>query len=207
MSVIKVMNINGEPKETIELSDRIFNAVIKPALMHEVVTAYLTNQRQGTKATLSRSEVNGTAKKPWRQKGTGRARSGSQKSPVWVGGGHAFALEPSKFDVRVPQSKRQAALRSALSSKFKETSLIALEDFNFDKPSTKKMNQILENLKIYDTVLFLFPEKNESIIKSIRNIPGVSGIIYKDVNTYEVLKNKYLVIIKSAAGKLEELLK
>ncbi|MBP7653453.1 50S ribosomal protein L4 [Candidatus Dependentiae bacterium] len=207
MSVIKVMNINGEPKETIELNDKIFNVEVKPELMHEVVTAYLNNQRQGTKATKSRAEVNGTGKKPWRQKGTGRARSGNQKSPVWVGGGHTFALKPADYDVRIPQSKRQAALKSALSTKNKETNIIALEDFNFEKPSTKKMNQILDNLKIFDTVLVIMPEKNENIVKSIRNIPGATGIIYKDINTYQVLKNKYLVLIKSAVNKLEDLLK
>lgn len=172
--------------------------------MHEAVVAYLANQRQGSKATKSRSEVNGTGKKPWRQKGTGRARSGSQKSPVWVGGGHAFALKPRDFTVRITKSKKRAALRSALSSKLQDSKLIVLEDFNFDAPKTKQMNQILDNLSVFDSALMVLPEKNEIIVKSGRNIPKFSTMLSKDINTYEVLKYNYLILVKSAVKKIEE---
>jgi len=207
MSIAKVFNIKGEQKEIIELDDKIFNNEIKPELMHEVVNAYLANQRQGTKATKSRAEVNGTSKKPWRQKGTGRARSGSAKSPVWVGGGHTFALKPRDYSIRIAKSKRHAALISALSSKFKNDELIILEDFNFEKPKTKEINAILDNLNIFDSALLILPDKNDAIIKSIRNIPNAESLICKDANVYSVLKNKYLIIMKSAITKIEELLK
>lgn len=204
MSVVNVLDINGKQKDTLELDDNVFNCQVKPEVMHEAVVAYLANQRQGSKATKSRSEVNGTGKKPWRQKGTGRARSGSQKSPVWVGGGHAFALKPRDFTVRITKSKKRAALRSALSSKLQDSKLIVLEDFNFDAPKTKQMNQILDNLSVFDSALMVLPEKNEIIVKSGRNIPKFSTMLSKDINTYEVLKYNYLILVKSAVKKIEE---
>ena len=204
MSVVKVYNIRGEQKETMQLNDEIFNTEVKPALMHEVVKAYLNNQRQGTKATKSRGEVNGTGKRPWRQKGTGRARSGNIKSPVWVGGGHTFALKPRDFSVRLSRKKRLASMKSALSSKIKEESILILEDFNIEKPKTKDFNAIMDNLKIYSTALFILPESNKNIILSAKNIPGVKTEIYKDLNTYDILRYKIVVIIKSAVNKIEE---
>lgn len=204
MSVVKVYNISGEQKETMQLKDEIFNCEVKPELMHEVVKAYLNNQRQGTKATKSRGEVHGTGKKPWRQKGTGRARSGNQKSPVWVGGGHTFALEPKDYTARISRKKRIASLKSALSSRVKDKSILILEDFTLEKPKTKEFNAIMDNLKIFSTALFILPENNKNIVLSSKNIPCVTTSLFKDINTYYVLKHKIIIIIKSAVNKIEE---
>ena len=204
MAVVNVLDIKGNQKETIELNDKVFNCEIKPEVMHEAVVAYLANQRQGTKATKSRGEVNGTSKKPWRQKGTGRARSGSKKSPVWVGGGHTFALKPRDFSIRLSKSKRHRALCSALSSKLKDSKLIVVEDFNFDAPKTKQMNEILDNLQSDNSALMVLSEKNDIILKSSRNIPKFETIISKDLNTYQVLKSDYLILMKSSIKKIEE---
>jgi len=207
MAIVKVLDRNGEQKENIELNDNIFNVEIKSHLMHEVVKAYLTNQRQGTKGTKSRGAVKGSTAKLFKQKGTGRARAGSKKNPIWKGGGHAFALTSKVYDVRVPKSKRRAALKSALSSKFKDEKLIVLEDFTLENYKTKDIASIYDNLKIYDTVLLVLPEKDEKIYKSAKNILGSETMIAKDLNTYQVLKNKYIILIKSAVNKIEENLK
>ncbi len=204
MSVVKVYNISGENKETIDLNDEIFNVEIRKPLIHEVVKAYLNNQRQGTKATKSRGEVNGTGKRPWRQKGTGRARAGNIKSPVWVGGGHTFALKPKDYTTKISRKKRVSAIKCVLSSRLKEDKLIILDDFNFEKPKTKDFNVILDNLKVYSTALLVLPEINKNTILSTNNIPGITTSIYKDINTHDILKHKTLIIIKSAVKKLEE---
>jgi len=203
MATLTVYNINGEKIGECEASDLVFCDKEKNALLHEVIKSYLANKRQGTKATKSRAEVNGTSKKPWRQKGTGRARAGSQKSPVWVGGGHTFALKPRDFSVNIPKSKRDAALRSAISQRFAENNIKVLEDFNLSAPKTKEMNMILDKLNVNSTAAIVLADKNDNIVKSARNIQGITTVQASDINVLDVVKNEQLIILKSAVAKLE----
>jgi large subunit ribosomal protein L4 len=207
MAEAKVLDIKGKEIDKINLDDKIFNTKVKPDLMHEIVTAYLNNQRQGTKSTKSRSMVRGTSQKPYRQKGTGRARAGSMKSPVRRGGGHTFALTGKKYSVRIPKTKKRAALKSALSSKYNNNEIIIIEDFNIDEIKTKQINEIFQNISVFDSVLLVTPEYDEKIYKSARNIAGTKITVSNDLNTYEVLKYKFLVLKQSSVKKIEELLK
>jgi len=189
----------------IELPDGIFQAAINQDLIYRSVTTYLANQRQGTAHARTRTETSGSTRKPWRQKHTGRARSGSVKSPVWIGGGKSFGPHPRDYEKKLPKKMRKLALFSALSLKLKEQQLMVVEDFNMNEPKTKKMASILKNLELNEKkCLFVISDQNENLIKSCRNIPTLDTINAKLINTYTVLKNERLLLTPSGVQILQE---
>ena len=205
MPKVKVYNTNAEVVGQATLSDEVFGCEYNEALIHQVVVAYNNNQRQGTKSALLRSEVRGHAKKPWRQKGTGRARQGSSKSAQWVGGGIIFAPKPRDFSQKVNKSMKKAAFKSAISAKIADNEVVVLDQVKLEQPKTKLFQQILNNFKVdVKNVMFVMNEQNETVLRAANNIPNVE-VTYADVLcTYDVVANTKLYITKDAIKKLEE---
>lgn len=205
MPKVKVYNTNAEVVGQATLSDEVFGCEYNEALIHQVVVAYNNNQRQGTKSALLRSEVRGHAKKPWRQKGTGRARQGSSKSAQWVGGGIIFAPKPRDFSQKVNKSMKKAAFKSAISAKIADNEVVVLDQVKLEQPKTKLFQQILNNFKVDGkNVMFVMNEQNETVLRAANNIPNVE-VTYADVLcTYDVVANTKLYITKDAIKKLEE---
>ena len=205
MPKVKVYNTNAEVVGQTTLSDEVFGCEYNEALIHQVVVAYNNNQRQGTKSALLRSEVRGHAKKPWRQKGTGRARQGSSKSAQWVGGGIIFAPKPRDFSQKVNKSMKKAAFKSAISAKIADNEVVVLDQVKLEQPKTKLFQQILNNFKVDGkNVMFVMNEQNETVLRAANNIPNVE-VTYADVLcTYDVVANTKLYITKDAIKKLEE---
>jgi len=205
MPKVKVYNTNAEVVGQATLSDEVFGCEYNEALIHQVVVAYNNNQRQGTKSALLRSEVRGHAKKPWRQKGTGRARQGSSKSAQWVGGGIIFAPKPRDFSQKVNKSMKKAAFKSAISAKIADNEVVVLDQVKLEQPKTKLFQQILNNFKVDGkNVMFVMSEQNETVLRASNNIPNVD-VTYADVLcTYDVVANTKLYITKDAIKKLEE---
>lgn len=207
MPQVAVFNIEGKQVGQLDLSDRVFAAEIKPHLMHEAVTMYLARQRVGTAATKTRTMVRGGGRKPWRQKGTGRARQGSIRAPQWKGGGVVFGPLPRDYSYSMPKKARRAALRSALSAKTQNQGIIVLDSWQVDAPKTKHVVEVLKNLSVAGKkILIVTGDSNILLYKSARNIPSVGTIAAQDLNTYEVLKNDILVMTKDAVAKVEEVL-
>lgn len=204
MPKVALYNIAGEQVGEIELNDGIFGVEVNPALLHEVVTMQLANKRQGTQATKNRALVSGGGKKPWRQKGTGRARAGSIRSPLWKGGGVVFGPMPRSFRYSMPKKMRRLALKSALSSKVNTGEIVVVEGLQFETPKTKEMAKILQNLKVERKALVVLPEHDENVIKSARNIEGVSTTEARNLNVYDILAHDKLVLTKEAVAKVEE---
>mgnify|MGYP001470784942 CR=1 FL=1 len=203
--IVPVYSVEGRPVREIELPDGIFQAAINQDLIYRSVTTYLANQRQGTAHARTRTETSGSTRKPWRQKHTGRARSGTVKSPVWIGGGKSFGPHPRDYEKKLPKKMRKLALFSALSLKLKEQQLMVVEDFNMNEPKTKKMASILKNLELNEKkCLFVISDQNENLIKSCRNIPTLDTINAKLINTYTVLKNERLLLTPSGVQILQE---
>lgn len=197
--------VDGETKGEIELPRGLFG--IKPSqhAMYEACKAYLASQRRGTASTKTRSEVRGGGRKPWRQKGTGRARHGSTRSPIWVGGGVAFGPKPRDYSYRIPKKMKRLALKSALSSKAGEAKLHIVEDFSFSEPKTKNMENILNVLGLKGKkTLLLLPSADENLLKSSRNLPYLTVKRAKDINCYEILNSEYLLVAVSALAQLKE---
>ena len=205
MAKVKVFNMQATEVGSINLPDDLFAVEYNEALIHEVVVAYNANQRQGTKSALTRSEVRGHAKKPWRQKGTGRARHGSTKGPQWTGGGVVFAPKPRDFSKKVNKQKKRYALLSALSTKIAQNEVVVLDQVKLEQPKTKLFQQILNNFKVDGkNVMFVMNEQNETVLRAANNIPNVE-VTYADVLcTYDVVANTKLYITKDAIKKLEE---
>ena len=201
---LKVLKINGtDSGEKVNLPDEIFGIEPNTHLIYQAVRTYLSNRRQGTHKTKERSEVRGGGKKPYRQKGTGNARRGTNRSPVMVGGGTIFGPKPHRYYLVIPKKAGRLARKSALSLKAKENEITIVEDFNFDKPRTKDMIDVIKSLKLDSTkTLLLVPEKNENLYKSGRNIPKLNVLISDQAATYDLLNNKMLLIQKSAVDKL-----
>ena len=172
--------------------------------MHQVVKLYLANQRQGTQSALTRAEVSGGGRKPWRQKGTGRARHGSIRSPQWAHGGVVFAPKPRSYRYTIPKKIRRIAMKSALSSKVNEEKVIVLEELNYDVPKTNQETSLLDNLKVDCKALIVMAESNENVIKSARNIKGVKTALVNTLNVYDILKYDKFIITKDAVRKAEE---
>jgi large subunit ribosomal protein L4 len=172
--------------------------------MHQVVKMYLANQRQGTQSALTRAEVRGGGIKPWRQKGTGRARHGSIRSPQWKHGGIVFAPKPRSYRYTVPKKIKRIAMKSALSSKVIDNNIVVLEELNFDAPKTKQVVSLLQNLKVDSKTLIVVAENNENIVKSARNIEGVKTAFVNTLNVYDILKYDKFIITKEAVKKVEE---
>lgn len=204
MAALDVYNRSGDTLKQRELADTFVNAAVNEAVIHQCVVAYLANQRRGTASTKTRSEVRGSGKKLYRQKGTGRARVGDGKSPIRVHGGVAFGPKPRSYRQHTPKKVRQLGLQSALADKFQNDGCILIEDFTLDTPRTKDMVQVLGNLGLSDKVLFVLGQPESNIYLSVRNIPNVNSCVWNTLNIYDVLWHDKIVFTESAAEKLEE---
>ena len=204
MAKVKVYNMQAKEVGQMNLNDDLFAVEYNEPLIHEVIVAYNANQRQGTKSALTRSEVRGHAKKPWRQKGTGRARQGSTKGPQWKGGGVVFAPKPRDFSKKVNKQKKRYALLSALSTKIKNGEVIVLDKFEFAAPKTKEAKAFVDAFKFSGSTLVV-NDKNDSNIKlSCANLPKLAVEEAASLNVYEIVANKNIVLTQSAIKQIEE---
>ena len=199
----KVYNIKGEHVGEIQLNDEVFAVPYNEAVIHQVVVATLSNARQGTKSTLTRSEVRGGGRKPWRQKGTGNARQGSIRAPQWIKGGVVFAPKPRDFSKKVNKKVKELAFTSAFSTRLEENNVIVLDDLAIEA-KTKEMVKVLENLKVEKSVVVVTESANEAVVLAGRNLPKVTVSNADNLSTYEIVSNEKLVITKSAIKKIEE---
>ena len=204
MPNIAVVNMEGNKVGTIDLSDSIFAIEPNAAVMHQVVLSYLAAQRQGTQSALTRSEVSGGGKKPWRQKGTGRARQGSTRAPQWTHGGIVFAPKPRDYRFSVNKKERRLALKSALSVKASENDIIVVDSITTGEYKTKKIAAMLNAIGAEKKALIVLPEVDSKVIKSASNIPGVKTAQVNELNVYDILNADKLVIAKDAVSKIEE---
>ena len=204
MASTKVFNLEATEVGTIKLNDKVFGVPYNEPLIHQVVVAYLANQRQGTKSTLSRSEVRGRAKKPWKQKHTGHARQGSRRGPQWIKGGMAFALKPRDFSQKVNKTMRRSAFRSAISTKLADKNLVVVENMALDTYKTKKMVEIINNFKFEKSVLIVLDAKNENVMKASANLANVKVVNYDLLNTYQIVSADKVMITKEAIKSIEE---
>ena len=204
MPTIDIYNAGGDVVGSMDLNENVFGADVSTDVMHEVVVNYLANQRQGTQSTKTRTEVRGGGIKPWRQKGTGRARQGSIRAPQWVGGGVALGPKPRDYRYAVNKKVRRLALKSALSAKVQDSELIVLDAFEAPEIKTKQVAELLKNLKVTEKALIVLPENDKNIVASARNIKGVDTTYVGAINTYEVLSHTKCIILKDAVTKLEE---
>lgn len=205
MPTVPVYNVQGSQVGEIALNDTIFGAKVNKSLLHEAVTMQLASKRLGTAAVKNRSAVRGGGRKPWKQKGTGQARAGSRRSPIWTGGGVVFGPQPRDYDYNLPKKARRQALRSALSAKVEAGEIIVLDLLTVTEPQTKIMVGILGALKT-NKALIVTAEVQENLYKSARNIPGVATMVTEGLNVYDILAHDHLVITKDAVGKVEEAL-
>jgi len=205
MPKVDVYNIEGEVVDNIELSDSIFGFEINEKVIQLAVLNQLANKRQGNQSTKTKSEVRGGGKKPWRQKGTGRARQGSIRSAQWTGGGVVLGPKPRSYRYSLPKKVKRIALKSALSSKVSENELIVLDNLYFQDIKTKQMINVLKNLKITDNnAVFVLASKDENVQKSARNIKGIETLLVNTLNVYDILKYNKLIITKDAITRVEE---
>lgn len=204
MPVVKQVNFKGEVIGDFELSNDVFETPVHVSAMHQVVVAHLANMRVGTHDTLDRGEVRGGGRKPWRQKHTGRARAGSNRSPVWVGGGVAHGPHPRDYHQKVNKKVRRLALKSALSLKVQENNMVVVDNFNLDAPKTKAMVSFLDKLEGSNKPLFLMHESNGAVIKSASNIPGAMVLHVDSINVYDILNHVKVIATPEAVRKIEE---
>lgn len=207
MPTLPVYNMDGKEVGEITLADSVFNVKINTSLLHQAVVMQLASRRQGTAKAKTRGEIRGGGAKPWRQKGTGRARHGSRRSPIWTGGGVIFPPLPRRHGFRMPKKAWRLALKSALADKVQTGKLIVLEDLQFSEPKTKAAIGVLTNLKVVDgKTLIVLAEKDETVKKSTRNLPGVLTLNAEGLNVYDILFHDHLVMTKDAVGRIEEAL-
>jgi len=204
MPTVGLFNKEGQKVGDIELAESVFNVEVNPYALHQVVVALQNNKRQGTQSAKTRAEVRGGGIKPWRQKGTGRARQGSIRAPQWIKGGMVFAVKPRDYRTSVPKSMRRVAMLSALTSKVVENEMIVLDALEMDAPKTKEIVNMLAALKADKKTLIVTAESNENVYKSARNIEGVAILPVNNINVYDLLKYNNLVITKDAVSKIEE---
>ena len=204
MSTINVVNMTGEVVGSVELNDAIFGIEPNQAVVHEVVKNHLANCRQGTQSALTRAEVSGGGKKPWRQKGTGHARQGSTRAPQWTHGGIVFAPKPRSYSYVLNKKVKRLALKSALSAKAAAGEIIVVDSIKMDNIKTKDFRAFLGAIKAEGKSLVVTPVKNENVIKSARNLPGVETAMANLINVYDILKAKNLVLDKEALAVIEE---
>ena len=204
MPKIDVYDINGKKVKELELNEAVFGIEPNEAVVHSVLVNFLANQRQGTQSTKTRSEVSGGGRKPWRQKGTGRARQGSIRAPQWIKGGIALGPKPRSYKYTVNKKERQLAVKSVLSSKVLENELVVVDSLPLNDIKTKEMVKALSNLKVEGKALIMLPEKNEKVQKSTRNIEGVKTTLVETINVYDLLKYNKLVVTEDTVKKLEE---
>lgn len=203
MANVAVVNMNGENVGSIELNDAIFGIEANEHVMHLAVVQYLANQRQGTQSAKTRAEVRGGGRKPWRQKGTGRARQGSTRSPQWTGGGVVFAPKPRSYSFKLNKKVKRLALQSALSTKVAENKIIVLDELTLNEIKTKEMVKVLNNIKC-EKALIVMEGSNTNVMLSARNIPDVKTASVNTINVYDLLKYNTLVVTKDAVAKIEE---
>lgn len=204
MPKASVYNTQGEVVGEVQLSDAVFGAEINESLMHQAVVAYQARQRQGTQSTKGRSEVAGGGRKPWRQKGTGLARAGSIRSPIFRGGGITFGPKPRDFSQDLPKVMRRKALTSALSAKVKDGDLIVLDSLRLAAPKTREVTVILARLNVVRAALIVTPETDPTLVLSARNIPGVDTQRAENLNAYDVLVHGKVLMTREAVIKVEE---
>ena len=204
MPTISVYDMTGKQTGTMELSADIFGIEPNVAVMHSAVINYLANQRQGTQSTKTRSEVSGGGRKPWRQKGTGHARQGSTRSPQWTHGGIALGPKPRSYRFALPKKVRRLALKSAFSSKVMADEMLVLESLSLDEIKTKTIVNMLNALGADRKVLLVLPEKDDKVVLSARNIPGVKTALVNTLNVYDILNCDKFIVVKDAVAQLEE---
>lgn len=204
MPKVNVYNMQGDQVEQIELNEAIFGIEVNQHVVYEVVKNQLANKRQGTQSAKTRAEVRGGGRKPWRQKGTGRARAGSTRAPHWTGGGVTFAPKPRDYSYRVPKKIRRLAMKSALTSKVLENEIIVIDEFKLDAPKTKDMVNVLNKLSADRKALIVTLNPETNVIKSANNIPNVQTTVVNNLNVYDILKYNSLIITKEAVRKVEE---
>ena len=204
MPKVSVYNVEGKKVSDIDLKEEIFGIEPNEAIIHSVLVNFLANQRQGTQSTKTRAEVRGGGRKPWRQKGTGRARQGSIRAPQWIKGGIALGPKPRSYKFTVNKKERRLAVKSMLSMKVLEQSLVVVDKLAFEEIKTKNMVSALNNLKVTGKTLVMLPEKNENVQKSARNIEGVKTTLVNTINVYDLLKYNNLVVTLDTVKKLEE---
>lgn len=204
MAKVKVLSMAGTETGTIELNDAIFGIEPNQNAVHAVVKNYLANRRQGTQSAKTRGEVRGGGRKPFRQKGTGRHRQGSTTDPSQIGGGVVFAPKPRSYRYTLPKKLRRLAMLSALSSKVAEKEIIVLDELKFDAPKTKEMIKVLENVKAGKKALIVTAEKDENVVRSAANIPGVRTALVGTMNVYEIINHENFIVTKEAIEKIEE---
>ena len=204
MPNIAVVNTENQEVGTIELSDAVFGIEPNETAVHAVVVNYLANQRQGTQSTLTRGEVSGGGKKPWRQKGTGHARQGSTRSPQWRHGGIALGPKPRSYRYTLNKKLRRLAMKSALSAKVADNDLIVLDSFTLDEYKTKEVVKLLNALGADRKAILVMPEKNDKVIASARNIPGVKTALVNTLNVYDIVNADKFIVVKDAVAQIEE---
>lgn len=204
MATVKVYNLLGEATGSLKLSDEVFGQEYNEALIHQVIVAQLANARQGTKSALTRSEVRGHAKKPWRQKHTGRARHGSTKGPQWRGGGVVFAPKPRDFSKKINKEAKRVAFRSAISTKLNDKEIVVVENLNIAQPKTKEMVNVAKALNLSKSVLLVTENLNDTVIRATNNIEKFEVTTAELLNVYEIVAFNTLVITKDAIKKIEE---
>ena len=204
MPKIDVYDMKGKKVSDVELADSIFGIEPNKEIVHSVLVNYLANQRQGTQSTKTRAEVSGGGKKPWRQKGTGRARQGSIRAPQWIKGGIALGPKPRSYRYAVNKKERRLAIKSILSSKVLEKELTVLDKLELKEIKTKTMVKVLADLKVEGKTLIVLPEKNDNVFMSARNIEGVKAILLNNINVFDLLKYTNLILPLDTVKKLEE---
>ena len=202
MAVVDVINSTGKKVSQVDLNDEIFNVPVKKSVLHEVVTMQLASRRAGSASTKHRSDITGSGRKLFRQKGTGRARRGNIKSNLLRGGGVAFGPKPKSWAYKVPKKVRKLALKMALSSKFKDDDILILDQFELEKIKTKAFSEIAGNLNM-ENALIVIDQQNENLELSSRNVPGFKVIRYEGLNVYDVLKYKHLILLEPAVKGIE----
>ena len=203
MPTLGLFNKEGQKVGDIQLAESVFAVEVNKYALHQVVVAQLANKRQGTQSAKTRAEVSGGGIKPWRQKGTGRARQGSTRSPQWIHGGIVFAPKPRDYRVSIPKSMRRVAMLSALTSKVVDNEMIVLESLEMDAPKTKEMIKMLNAFDAKKS-LIVVAESNENVYKSARNIEGVTVVPVNNLNVYDILKFEKFIVTKDAVSKIEE---
>ena len=203
MASVAVYNMEGKEVGTIELSDAVFGVDVNEHLIHMAVVQHLANKRQGTQKAKTRGEVSGGGRKPWKQKGTGHARQGSTRSPQWKGGGMVFAPVPRDYSFKINRKEKRAALKSALTSKVQDSNLIVVDELKFDEIKTKNFVAVMNNLKVEKGLVVI--EGNDSkVVLSARNLPTIDTIQADEINVYDIMKAKKVVLTKNAVAKIEE---
>ncbi|MBR1700787.1 MAG: 50S ribosomal protein L4 [Lachnospiraceae bacterium] len=203
MANVSVFNMEGKEVGTIELNDAVFGVEVNEHLVHMAVVQQLANNRQGTQKAKTRSEVSGGGRKPWRQKGTGHARQGSTRSPQWTGGGMVFAPVPRDYSFKLNKKEKRAALKSALSDKVANSNLIVLDELKFDEIKTKNFANVMNNLKV-EKGLVVIAENDTNVVMSARNVEAVNTSLVNEINVFDIMKAKTVVLTKDAVAKIEE---